>query len=44
VFVKITLSGLDLLSTIDDNEKVSFLEKLTDEEAITLSNLLDKIR
>jgi len=44
VFVKITTSGLDLLSTIDDNEKVSFLENLTDEEAITLSNLLDKIR
>ena len=44
VFVKITQSGLDLLSTIDENEKVSFLENLTDEEAITLSNLLDKIR
>ncbi len=44
VFVKITTSGLDLLSTIDDNGKVSFLENLTDEEAITLSNLLDKIR
>jgi DNA-binding MarR family transcriptional regulator len=42
--VKITKQGLELLSTIDDNKNLSFLDKLTDEEAITLSNLLDKIR
>lgn len=44
VYVKITKSGLELLSTIDDNKNFSFLENLTDEEASTLSNLLDKIR
>ena len=44
VYVKITNTGLELLTTIDNNKNLSFLEKLTDEEAITLSNLLDKIR
>jgi DNA-binding MarR family transcriptional regulator len=44
VFVKITNQGLELLKTIDENQNLSFLENLTDEEAITLSNLLDKIR
>lgn len=44
VYVKITNQGLELLSTIDDNKNLSFLEKLSDEEAETLSNLLDKIR
>ena len=44
VFVQITKLGLDLLSTIDESTEVSFLEKLTEEEALALSNLLDKMR
>jgi len=44
VYVKIKNEGLALLKNIDDNKNLSFLEKLTEEEAITLSNLLDKIR
>ena len=44
VFVKITNQGLELLTTIDENNNISFLEKLTEEEATLLSNLLDKIR
>ncbi|APZ47929.1 MarR family transcriptional regulator [Polaribacter reichenbachii] len=44
VFVKITTQGLELLSTIDVNGNLSFLDNLSDEEAITLSNLLDKLR
>ena len=44
VYVKITENGLELLSNIDDNKNLSFLDNLTDEEATTLSDLLDKIR
>lgn len=44
VYVKITNHGLALLSTIDENKNLSFLDNLTDKEAETLSNLLDKIR
>ena len=44
VYVKITQQGLHLLSNIDDFKNVSFLDKLSEEEALTLSNLLDKIR
>jgi DNA-binding MarR family transcriptional regulator len=44
VYVKITKPGLQLLSTIDDDKNLTFLENLTDEEANTLSNLLDKMR
>ena len=44
VYVKISNEGLELLSTIDDNKNLSFLENLSEEEAETLSNLLDKIR
>mgnify|MGYP000135584857 FL=1 len=44
VYVKITQEGLALLTTIDENKNLSFLDKLSDEEAETLSNLLDKIR
>ena len=44
VFVKINDVGLELLSAIDDNKNLSFLENITEEEAIVLSNLLDKIR
>ena len=44
VYISITESGLNLLTEIDKNIKLDFLENLTEEEAITLSNLLDKIR
>ncbi|WP_405568229.1 MarR family winged helix-turn-helix transcriptional regulator [Polaribacter sp. Asnod6-C07] len=44
VYVKITNQGLELLLTIDDYKNLSFLDNLTDKEAATLSNLLDKIR
>ncbi|MFY0603373.1 MAG: MarR family transcriptional regulator [Flavobacteriaceae bacterium] len=44
VYISITEKGLALLSTIDKNIKLDFLENLTIEEAKTLSSLLDKIR
>ena len=44
VYVKISEDGLQLLAKIDAINNVSFLDKLTDDEAATLSNLLDKIR
>ncbi|AUC86554.1 MarR family transcriptional regulator [Polaribacter sp. ALD11] len=44
VYVKITKTGLELLTTIDNNKNLSFLENLTDEESAILSSLLDKIR
>jgi MarR family 2-MHQ and catechol resistance regulon transcriptional repressor len=44
VYIKINDVGLELLSAIDDNKNLSFLENITEEEAIILSNLLDKIR
>jgi DNA-binding MarR family transcriptional regulator len=44
VYVKITKTGLDLLTTIDNKNNRSFLENITEEEAVVLSNLLDKIR
>ncbi|MBC9813827.1 MarR family transcriptional regulator [Crocinitomicaceae bacterium CZZ-1] len=46
VYVSITEKGLELLAQIDvDFEKTSlFPQSLTDEEANTLSDLLDKIR
>ncbi len=44
VYVKITNQGLELLSAIDKHDKLSFLEKLSEEEANVLSDLLDKIR
>ena len=44
VFVKISEVGLGLLSSIDNIKNVSFLDNLSEEEAATLSNLLDKIR
>lgn len=44
VYVNITNQGLELLSTIDENNNLSFLDKLTDAEAAMLSDLLDKIR
>ena len=46
VYVKITQVGMDLLAQIDKDIEVAHLytSKLTDDEAETLSNLLDKIR
>ncbi len=44
VYVKITNQGLELLKTIDENKNLSFLDNLSDAEAETLSNLLDKLR
>lgn len=44
VYVKINEAGLKLLSAIDNNKNLSFLENITEEEAIILTNLLDKIR
>jgi len=42
--VKIAKEGLQLLSRIDKSENLKFLEKITEEEAKTLSDILDKIR
>ena len=44
VFISITKAGLKLLTEIDKNIKLDFLENLSEEEATTLSDLLDKIR
>ena len=44
VYVKIAKEGLLLLSRIDKSENLKFLEKITEEEAKTLSDILDKIR
>jgi DNA-binding MarR family transcriptional regulator len=44
VYVKINEAGLKLLLAIDNNKNLSFLENITEEEAIILTNLLDKIR
>jgi len=44
VFVEITKEGLKLLTIIDKEGKLAFMNNLTDEEASLLSDLLDKIR
>ena len=44
VYVQITEEGLELLSNIDINKNLSFLDNLTEKEASLLSDLLDKIR
>ena len=44
VYMKITKEGLVLLSTIDIQENFKFLDKISEEEAVTLSAILDKIR
>ena len=44
VFVEITEEGLKLLTIIDKEGKLKFMNNLTDEEANLLSDLLDKIR
>jgi DNA-binding MarR family transcriptional regulator len=44
VFIKISKKGLTVLTTIDTTLKLDFLDKLTEQEAIQLSDLLDKLR
>ena len=44
VYIKITTAGLQLLEEINESGSLSFLDKLTNEEAIQLNNLLDKLR
>ena len=44
VHIEITEDGLQLLKKIDKDFKEDILENLTDNEAIILSDLLDKIR
>lgn len=44
VYISIVNQGLELLKTIDSNIDIDFIEKLSEEEAIQLSELLDKIR
>ena len=44
VFINIAQKGLTLLDTIDDTLQFNFIDNLTEKEAITLSDLLDKIR
>jgi DNA-binding MarR family transcriptional regulator len=44
VFVQITRAGLILLANIDEDKEVSFLNKISEKEALLLSDLLDKIR
>lgn len=44
VYVEITEGGMKLIKTIGSNKIDDLLEKLTEEEANQLSDLLDKIR
>jgi MarR family transcriptional regulator, 2-MHQ and catechol-resistance regulon repressor len=44
VHITITENGLDLLNTIGANHQMDLLTNLTEHEAKTLSDLLDKIR
>lgn len=44
VFINISESGLKLLSDIGNTIEFDFFENLTQEEAVQLSNLLDKLR
>ncbi len=44
VFVKITKKGLDLLERINLSDFHDYMERLTDEEAKLLNDLLDKLR
>ncbi|WP_431167092.1 MarR family winged helix-turn-helix transcriptional regulator [Tenacibaculum halocynthiae] len=44
VFIKISESGLILLSDIGNTIEFDFFENLTEEEAVQLSDLLDKLR
>ena len=44
VFVEITDTGLQILKQIDDKGVPDFLQKITEEEAKIISDILDKIR
>ncbi len=44
VFIEINKKGLALLKKIDGELNIDFLNKLTEDEAKILSNILDKIR
>ena len=45
VYVEITKDGLQLLTDIDNApERLNLVDNLSDEEAVQLSNLLDKMR
>lgn len=47
VFLRITDAGLKLLETLDDSEDkehLEFLDRITDEEAMMMSDILDRIR
>lgn len=44
VFIEVTKKGLSLIEEIAKNTKLEFLDKITEEEAEVLSNLLDKLR
>ncbi len=44
VYINITKKGEGLLEEIDKNLHLDFIDNLTEEEATTLSDLLDKIR
>jgi DNA-binding MarR family transcriptional regulator len=44
VFVEITDTGLQILKQIDDKGVPDFLQKITEEEAKIVSDILDKIR
>lgn len=44
VYIHISKKGLKLLEEIDVNTDINFMNKLSEEEAELLSNLLDKIR
>lgn len=44
VHIEITKEGLSLLKKIDKDFKEDILQNLTENEAVTLSDLLDKIR
>ncbi|MGB1042508.1 MAG: MarR family winged helix-turn-helix transcriptional regulator [Tenacibaculum sp.] len=44
VYISILQKGIDLINHIDTGINIDFMDKLTEEEAATLSNLLDKIR
>ena len=44
VYISITDRGLELLGTIEENNELIFLDRLTEQEAGLLSDLLDKIR
>lgn len=44
VYISISEKGLQLLHTIDASFTLNYLDNLTEEEALLLSDLLDKIR